>query len=62
MCLTPNMVFPKKSRVTESIKYTSTQFLMTHLKTYYNKMTKMIYNEKLLILFFQDILSPTALS
>ena len=56
------MVFPKKSRVTESVKYTSTQFPMTHFKTYYNKMTKMVYNEKLLIHFFQDILSATALS
>jgi hypothetical protein len=62
MCLTPNMVFPKKSRVTESVKYTSTQFPMTHFKTYYNKMTKIVYNEKLLIHFFQDILSATALS
>jgi len=34
MCLVPNMVFPKKFRVSEFIKYIITQCPITHLKFY----------------------------
>jgi hypothetical protein len=51
ICLVPNVVVLKKFRVPEFIKYTRTQYLMTHLKSYYNKMTEVVHDEKLLILF-----------
>jgi hypothetical protein len=51
ICLVPNVVVLKKFRVPEFIKYTGTQYLMTHLKSYYNKMTEVVHDEKLLILF-----------
>jgi len=35
---------------------------VTHLKTYCNKMTEVVYDEKLLIHFFQDSLSDVALT
>jgi hypothetical protein len=57
MCLVPNVVIPKKFRVPEFIKYTRTQCLVTHFKAYCNKMVEVVYNEKLLIHFFQDSLS-----
>jgi hypothetical protein len=62
MCLVPNMVVPKKFRVLEFIKYSGTQCLMTHIKSYCNKMAKVIHNEKLLMHFFQDSLSGITLS
>jgi len=37
--------------VPEFIKYTGTQYLITHLKSYYNKMTEVVHDEKLPILF-----------
>jgi hypothetical protein len=49
MCLVPNVVVPKKFRVSEFIKYTRTQCPITHLKSYYNKMAEVVYDEKLLI-------------
>jgi hypothetical protein len=54
MCLVPNVVIPKKFRVPKFIKYTGTQWLVTHLKAYHNKMTEVVYDEKLVIHFFQD--------
>jgi hypothetical protein len=48
----PNVVLVKKSRVTEFIKYIGTQYSSTHLKSYYNKMIKVMYDEKLLMHFF----------
>jgi hypothetical protein len=62
MCLVPNMVISKKFRVLEFIKYSGTQCSMTHIKSYYNKMEKVVHNEKLLMHFFQDSLSGTTLS
>ena len=62
MCLVPNVVVPKKFRVPEFIKYTGTQCPMTHLKSYCNKMAEEVHDEKLLMHFFQDSLSGTALS
>jgi len=62
MCLVPNVVVPKKFRVPEFIKYTGTQCPMTHLKSYCNKMTEIVHDEKLLMHFFQDSLSGAALN
>jgi hypothetical protein len=62
MCLVPNVVIPKKFRVPEFVKYTGTQCPVTHLKAYCNKMAEVVDNEKLLIHFFQDSLSDTALT
>jgi hypothetical protein len=62
MCLVPNVVVPKKFRVPEFIKYTGTQCPITHLKSYCNKMAKVVHDEKLLMHVFQDNLSGVALS
>ena len=52
MCLVPHVVIPKRFRVLEFVKYTGTQCLITHIKAYYNKMTEMVHDEKLLNHFF----------
>jgi hypothetical protein len=62
MCLVPNVVVPKKFRVPKFIKYSGTQCPMTHLKSYCNKMAEVVHDEKLLMHFFQDSLSGSALS
>ena len=62
MCLVPNVAVPKEFRVPEFIKYTGTECPVTHLKSYCNKMTEVVNDEKLLIHFFQDSLSGLALS
>jgi len=62
MCLVPNIVIPKNFRVPEFVKYTGTQCPITHLKAYCNKMAEVVEDEKLLIHFFQDSLSGTALT
>jgi len=62
MCLVPNVVIPKKFKMPEFIKYTGTQCPITHLKAYCNKMAEVVDDEKLLIHFFQDSLSDTALT
>lgn len=62
MCLVPNIVIPKKFKVLEFVKYIGTQCPIIHLKAYYNKMVEVVYNEKLLIHFFQDRLSDVALN
>ena len=49
MCLVLNVVVQKKFRVPEFIKYTETQCLITHLKSYYNKIAKVVHDEKLLM-------------
>jgi hypothetical protein len=46
MCLVPNVVIPKKFRVPEFIKYTGTQYSITHLKSYCNKMAEVVQDEK----------------
>jgi hypothetical protein len=53
MCLVLNMVMSKKFRVPKFIKDTGSQCPITHLKSYYNKMTEATYNEKLLMRFFR---------
>jgi hypothetical protein len=62
MCLVSNVVIPKKFKMPEFIKYTGTQCPITHLKAYCNKMVEVVDDEKLLIHFFQDSLSDTALT
>jgi hypothetical protein len=63
MCLVPNVVIPKKFRVPEFVKYTGTQCPVTHLKAYCKKKkTEVVYDEKLLIHFFQDSLSDVTLT
>jgi len=52
MCLVPNVVIPKKFRVPEFMKYSGTQYPMTHLKSCCNKMTELVHDEKLLMQFF----------
>jgi hypothetical protein len=54
ICLVPNVVVPKEFRVPEFVKYTELECLNTHLRSYYNKITEVIYNDKLLIHFFQE--------
>jgi len=62
MCLVPNVVIFKKFRVLEFVKYTGTQCPITHLKAYCNKIAEVVNDDKLLIHFFQDSLSDTALN
>jgi len=61
ICLVPNVVIPKKSRVPQFVKYTGTQYPIIHLKAYCNKIVEMVHSEKLLIHFFQDSLSDAVL-
>ena len=61
-CLVPNIVIPRKFRVPEFIKYSGTECPKTHLRSYYNKMAEVIHDDKLLIYFFQDSLTGSALS
>jgi hypothetical protein len=53
---------PKEFWVLDFIKYTGQECPYTHLQSYYNKMTEMIHNDKMLIYFFQDSLTGFALS
>lgn len=62
MCLVPTITVHKKFRVLEFVKYTGTQYSITHLKTYCNKMAEVVYDEKLLIHIFQDSLSDATLT
>ena len=62
MCLVPNMVASKKFHVPKFIKYTRIQCLVTDLKFYYNKMTEVVHDEKLVMHFFQDSLSGVTLN
>jgi hypothetical protein len=52
MCLVSNVVVPKKFRVPKFIKYIETQCPITYFKSYCNKMTEIVYDEKLLMHFF----------
>jgi len=52
----------RKFIVIEFIKYSRAQCLETHLKVYYIKMIKVIYDEKLLIYYFQESLFGSTLS
>jgi hypothetical protein len=54
---------PKKFCVPEFIKYTGTQCPITHLKSYYNKMEKVVNDKKKLLMhFFQDSLNGAILN
>jgi hypothetical protein len=61
-CLVPNVIIPENFRMLEFIKYTRTSCHVTHLKAYYNKMVEVVYDEKLLIHFFQKSLSDVVLT
>jgi hypothetical protein len=52
MCLVPNVVIPKKFKVSEFVKYTGIQCPITYLKAYCNKMAEVVDDEKLLNHFF----------
>jgi len=56
ICLILNVMIPKEFRVLKFVKYTELECANTHLRSYYNKMTEVIYNDNLLIHFFQDSL------
>jgi hypothetical protein len=56
VCLVPNILVP------DFIKYTGLECPYTDLQSYHNKMAEMIHNEKMLIHFFQDSLTGSALS
>jgi len=62
VCLVPNIIVPKKFRIPEFIKYNGLECPNTHLRSYCNKMAEVIYDDKLLIYFFQDSLTGSALS
>jgi hypothetical protein len=62
MCLVLNVVVLKQFRVPEFMKYTITQYPSTHFKSYCNKMTEVVHDEKLLMHFFQDSFSEAALN
>jgi len=52
MCLVLNVVVLKMFRTPKFINYTGTQYLITHLKSYCNKMAEVMHDEKFLIHFF----------
>jgi hypothetical protein len=62
VCLVPNIIVPKNFRVPEFIKYTGLECPNTHLRSYYNKMAKVIHDDRMLIYFFQDSITGSALS
>jgi len=62
VCLVQNIIVPKDFRIPEFIKYTGLECPNTHLRSYCNKMAEVIYDDKLLIYFFQDSLTGSALS
>jgi len=48
MCLVLNMVVPKHFYVPKFIKYTGTQYPVTHLKSYCNKMVEVMHDKKII--------------
>jgi hypothetical protein len=62
VCLVPNIVVPKDFRISNFIKYTGLECPNTHLRSYCNKMVEVIRDNKLLIYFFQDSLTGSALN
>jgi len=62
VCLVPNIVVPKDFRIPDFIKYTGLECPNTHLRSYCNKMAEVIHDDKLLIYFFKDSLTGSALS
>lgn len=61
MCLVPEVKIPTKFKVPAFEKYKGTTCLKTHTKSFCKKMTTYSDDEKLLMQFFQDILSETSL-
>jgi hypothetical protein len=51
VCLVLNIIVPKNFRIPEFIKYTGLECPNTHLRSYCNKMAKVIYDDKLLTIF-----------
>jgi len=62
VCLVPNIIVQKNFRIPEFIKYTRLECPNTHLRSYCNKMAEVIYDDRMLIYFFQDSLTRSALS
>ena len=62
ICLVPNITVPKDFRILEFIRYIGLECPNTHLRSYCNKMAEVIHDDKLLIYFFQNSLSGSALS
>lgn len=61
MCLVPGVKILAKCKVPTFEKYKGINFLMTHVQYYYRKMIPYSDDEKLLIHFFQDILSGASM-
>jgi hypothetical protein len=61
-CLVLNIMVSKEFRALDFVKYTRLECPYTHLRSFYNKMAKMIHNDKMLIYFFQDSLTGSVLS
>lgn len=61
MCLVPGLLIPQKFKVPDCDKYKRISCPKTHLRAYYRKMATCIYNDQLLIHYFQDNLSGTSL-
>ena len=62
ICLILNVMIPKELRVPEFVKYTELECPNTHLRSYYNKIMEVIYNDKLFIHFFKDSLTGFVLN
>ena len=62
MCLVPNVIISKNFRMPEFVKFTGSQCPVTHLNAYCNKMVEVVYDEKLLIHFFQNSLSDAVVT
>jgi len=61
MCLVQNVVMLKKFHVPEFLKYIGTKCPFTHLKSYCNKMSEVVHDEKMLLHLVQDSLSEVTL-
>ena len=62
LCLVPNIVIPPKFKVLNFDKYKGTTCPKNHLKMYNRKMGSYSKNEKLLMHFFQEILTGAAIT
>lgn len=51
LCLVSNVIVPKKFQVLKFIKYIENQCPISHMKSYCNKMTKIVHDEKILMHF-----------
>jgi hypothetical protein len=57
-----NIMVPKEFKALDFVKYTRLECLNTHFWSYNSKMVEMIHNDKMLVYFFQDSLTGSALS